>query len=175
MRLLAVDPGINHCGVAVVEGSGASNDPGVLVWAALVKNLKGPSEAPAARAASMAQLVWQDVDVMFNPRDMDRQIHQLLVEWPKVRAAGKGRGDPSDLLLLSAVAGALAAHCPFLTVVRTVVPEDWKGQVDPDAMTARIISKLTEEEKAKIRPCAPSIYHNVIDAVGIGKWGIARR
>lgn len=54
--------------------------------------------------------------------------------------------------------------------VETVEPRDWKGTVDGDIMTERIKAALSPEER---NLCAKYKFdHNMLDAVGLGKWAL---
>lgn len=162
--LVAVDPGINGCGVAVFERQ-------LLTRAFYCKN-----DCPKAqkdhyyRAAAMAAAVW-DITVALKPCPQS-----LIVEYPRVYRAGKGKGNPSDLLLLTAVGGALAvlAYRQGVPHIQTVEPEQWKGQLPKEISHARILATLTSQEKCNIVACAQSYMHNVLDAIGIGLWRVSR-
>jgi len=58
-----------------------------------------------------------------------------------------------------------------------VKPREWKGQVPKDVHHARLVKTLTPDEMAMVeRAAPPSLRHNVLDAIGIGKyWFQSRR
>jgi hypothetical protein len=52
-----------------------------------------------------------------------------------------------------------------------VKPREWKGQVPKDVHHARLVKTLTPDELAMVEASAPpSLRHNVLDAVGIGRY-----
>jgi hypothetical protein len=57
------------------------------------------------------------------------------------------------------------------TTYTGVKPREWKGQVPKDVHHARLVKTLTPEELAMVEASAPpSLRHNVLDAVGIGRY-----
>lgn len=164
---VCVDPGIRGCGAAIFLG-------GSLLKAAYVP--AGPDgDGVVGRAVQSARavVVWigqQNLD--WGPSWNGYPI-RLVIEWPQVYRAGRGRGDPNDLLGLAAVDGALAAICLDYKVV-TYLPREWKGQVPKDVMVERIKSRLTPEELTRVELPAKSLQHNVYDAIGLGLKDLGR-
>lgn len=159
---VSLDPGLRHCGVAVWRGTG-------LVWAGLVKG------APTGRGpqawATMADEVFGAV---YQARLPDFYVGGIVTEYPQVYRHGPG--DPADLIELAGVVGAVVAGLSESPPVHITgyLPRDWKGQVPKDVMCARIMSKLTPADLAAIQPCAPSLLHNVQDAIGIGLFHLQK-
>lgn len=154
--LLAVDPGLRGCGVALFSGQN-------LIRCAYLRGSKDAKDGAAW--ACMAQEVWE-----WAGADATR----IVSEFPKVYSAGKSKGDPEDLLQLAGVVGALSAL--FSGTVQVVRPYEWKRQVPKDIMTSRIINRLTgpEGEVARHGMPARSYQHNVWDAIGIGLHALGR-
>ena len=106
-------------------------------------------------------------------------VTDLIAEWPQVyqRGGGRTRGDANDVIPLAGVGCALAACFPTINA-KEVSPHEWKGQVPKEAIAARVESRLSEAERAAydagLAAVAPSLRHNVSDAVGIGLWGLGR-
>lgn len=99
----------------------------------------------------------------------------LVVEFPKVYAGGKAKGDPADLLELAALVGALEERGRLRDVgVKRYLPHEWKRQLDKATTKARVIERLTPEERQKIPDLPKSKEHNVYDAIGIGLFHIGR-
>lgn len=163
--MLAVDPGIRGCGVALFEGP-------TLVACAYVFN-KAKEGNRAAEAADMARAI--GVEFV-----MGRVIDELVVEWPRVYATRLRKGemdgqDPNDLIALSAIDGALAYRMGVKTT--SYVPSEWKGQMKKEPCHARIKSRLNPRELAILMDAdndAKSKAHNVYDAVGIGLHHLGR-
>jgi hypothetical protein len=99
----------------------------------------------------------------------------FLVERPVIYPRSKAR--PRDIITLALLAGRAAAVLGWERVV-WVEPRKWKGTIDPDAMTIRIIKALTDEERAiyfaAADKVAESYRHNIADAIGIGLWKLGR-
>lgn len=110
-------------------------------------------------------------------------VDRLMIEWPQVYTRAKSKGDPNDLLYVSAVAGSVmtkvaAADC------RLVKPCDWKGQVpkpkrgEQYIIEARVLKRLGEAERAALlfikRPRSPGYDDNAIDAIGLGLYALGR-
>lgn len=94
-----------------------------------------------------------------------------VVEVPRIYPTGKGKGDPNDLIKVAFVAGRLTAGAQ--RVIR-VFPYQWKGQVDPDVLEQRILTRLTDQERGRIPTLPRSTSHNVTDAIGIGLHHLGR-
>jgi hypothetical protein len=107
-------------------------------------------------------------------------VDVVIVERPQVYRPGQTRKpvDPNDLIKLALRAGALAqAFYPREEVIE-VLPREWKGQVPPDIMIGRIVSKLTRDESDLVHKSlerhAAALRHNAIDAIGIGLHYLGR-
>lgn len=158
--VVAVDPGIAGCGVAYASR-------GVLLKAQYVRNETGIFP-PAERCERMGRAVRDAVQAL------PRGVHspRLVLEWPQVRTAGKGRGDPNDLLLLAGVDAAIVTY--LSGEVQCVAPREWKDTIPPDVLISRVQDRLSEEERARVILPAKSLAHNVWDAVGIALWAVGR-
>ena len=106
----------------------------------------------------------------------------LLCEMPRVYpGSGQQKGDLNDLTRLAAIVGyaegLLAAYSRIFATgsphTHRIYPADWKGQVPKKIMTARILSKLSDGELAKIVRVGAKD-HNTIDAIGIGLHYLGR-
>ncbi len=149
--ILSVDPGIRGCGVALFRDED-------LERAAYVPNPAKRGNGPEECARMGAAVIhWTRIFVL-----------TLCVEWPRIHTQGQRKGDPNDLLALAGVDSAIAAGIGFNVKIVRYFPEQWKGTLDADVMTARIESRLSEEERARIEPGAASLRHNTVDAIGIG-------
>lgn len=155
-RVIAVDPGLRHSGIAHFAG-GLLSSAQLLV---LDTNLK----ARPTLAARMAGKILESVPSDFNGCD-------LVCEYPVVYGgAGQRRGDSNDLVALGGVGIALLAlglHTGTFGAVTLYEPRQWKGQVPKDVMGRRILSRLRTEETERILQYGAR-QHNVTDAIGIG-------
>lgn len=159
MALVAIDPGLRGTGVAVFED-------GLLVEAAYPRNPELILRGPAAWLA-MARAV---LDSLTHPLPCD-----LVIEVPQVYVAGRGKGDPDDLLELAGVDGAITALLGP-TTTRSPKPREWKGQVPKEIHHARALRKLSPPETVVLEQTKvpPSLRHNVLDAVALGLWALKR-
>ncbi len=94
----------------------------------------------------------------------------LGIEIPQVYDSSKQIGEQKSIIRLALVAGACmraAADNGCVSIVQ-FLPSEWKGQVKPEVLEARIKSKLTAEELERIELPAKTVEHNVWDGIGIG-------
>lgn len=116
-----------------------------------------------------------------------RGVH-VIIERPQVYRGRASKGDPNDLITLAIQVGRYTerfeAHgC----TVEHVLPHEWKGSVDPDVLCRRIVEALLPREREALfqvlaplarKPVEEDLTagrrHNVIDAVGLGKWSLLR-
>jgi len=169
VQLLAVDPGLRGCGVALFDEGTKT-----LLRADYVK---GSAKAERAEAwAEMAVAVdnWTDTQ----PR--------IVIEFPQVykrqhMSARKKGTDPNDLLQLAAVVGAITS-CVSSIDVAVLLPMEWKGQVDKAVMWDRALKRLSTEELSRVPgPNVPgkprvlkSLAHNMHDAIMLGLVHLGR-
>lgn len=159
MRLLALDPGLQHFGCALF------NDDLQLHAAALVRAKKSPhTVAGAFEMKSLVQswLFQQGVHEML----------QVVCEVPRIYPAKNRRGDLNDLITLAGFAYAVSGLSSFMPL--QYFPRDWKGTIDPDVCNARVLARLSKVEQERIEPCPASLRHNVLDAIGIGLFHLDR-
>lgn len=156
MRMLCVDPGLRGCGVAEFENE-------KLVKAGYVKNPVGGRGYVAHAAMGEA------VHEMF-----DYWLYDLvLIEHPRIYPGSQQqKGDLNDIVDVAAV-GAAVATC-FVSVVSTVFPSDWKGQVPKQKMLARIKAAILPEELHRVQQTNKSDTEDILDAIGIGFWKLGR-
>jgi len=85
--------------------------------------------------------------------------------------------NPQSIVELAKQAGRVAQIFGWETV-QWVQPRAWKGTVDGDLMTVRILQQLDEEERrvyfAATDKLPEGVRHNVADAVGLGLWKLGR-
>lgn len=177
--ILAIDPGIRGCGVALFDPTGE------LAWARYVRNTVKQGDDPEA-LLGMAHAVCTALAARVT---LASQIKTLIVEWPQVYRIGLQKGDPNDLLSLAGVDGALCAMFPHATLKR-YKPAEWKNQIPPNVCAMRIVNALREPERrrfdrfdlflaALLRARASDTEiggtdHNTADAIGIGLKHLGR-
>lgn len=160
MNLIAVDPGLRACGVAVYRDSTLTR---AMFVVSPERTLRG---GPAWVA--MAWAVAQQVN--------SESWTTAVVEFPQQYEGEESKVDRRDLSELTAVAGAVTLVLSArASVVWTPVPREWKGQVPKDVHGRRILSRLTPAEAYRVEwPSAERFRHNVTDAIGLGLRRLGR-
>lgn len=119
-----------------------------------------------------AKLCWARYVAVGDDLRLDVGGQPLVIEMPRIYpGSGQRKGDLNDLLNLAAIVGRCEAW--NAGTVKRVFPAQWKGQVPKKIMTARILSKLSWEEVARIERVGYKD-HNTIDAIGLGLWHLGR-
>ena len=150
--LVSLDPGLRGCGVAWWAEDGS------LLFVDYLRNPVKKGDGPGA---------WMGYGGC-HIRDTDPDY--FISEVPQVYRAGASKGDPDDLIQLAGVVGVFSSIFRATTHFG-VKPREWKGQVPKDVHHARLVKTLTPEEMAMVEASAPpSLRHNVLDAVGIGRY-----
>ena len=151
-HLVSLDPGLRGSGIAWWA------EDGTLLRVEYLRNPEKTGNGPAAWVGYTGLYIWKN--------DPDFFISEV----PQVYRAGASKGDPDDLLQLAGGVGVFSVLVSA-DVRIGVKPREWKGQVPKDVHHARLIKTLSAEDLEKINLAAPpSLRHNVLDAVGIGKW-----
>lgn len=145
MWRLTIDPGA-HTGYAIWKGSS-------LLRAGLI-NLKTVDSK-------------QELENLFRFRDMPGV--KTTVEIPIAYLGSRAKVNPNDLITLSYRAGYLGGP-----TAKTILPVTWKGNVPDKILYARIMKKLSKEERDTIPTLPKSVLHNTLDAVGIGLYLVRR-
>lgn len=96
----------------------------------------------------------------------------VLVEIPRLYPYQR-KMQPNDLIKLTFAAGAAAM---VGLSVETVIPVEWKGQTPKEICHKRVLERLSRDEllvvQAASRDVIESLQHNMLDAIGIGRWKI---
>lgn len=161
--MIAIDPGVNACGVAVFDVAAD--------YLRYTPTRPTPSELVLKRASYLSP-TRRDLGLWFT----EHAATLVRIEFPRIYPAASQKGDQNDLMQLARVCGRLEAWAQDAGhTVEFVEPRQWKGTLDPDVMTQRIIGRVTEDERRRVQlPSAKSLQHNVWDAVGIGLHALGR-
>lgn len=166
MRVLAIDPGLRGCGVAVYLD-------GTLEHAWYTENPERVLDGPAAWEI-MSCAVFLAVDRIVVPLGTPTPEFDVGVfEVPQVYRLSRQKGDPNDLISLAGVVGSVSASMPCFKRIG-VHPAQWKGQVPKAIHHKRIVSSLSANEKKSIQLPSKSLQHNVWDAIGLAQWWVQR-
>jgi hypothetical protein len=161
--LLSIDPGVRGCGCALFRD-------GKLVAAAYVKNSAKKGNSPFECVGMAIEVKsWTSIYVDSSREALDR----LVLEFPQTYGGRAAKGDANDLFPLAAIDGAIVALFPRADVT-SYFPREWKSNMDPDALIARVKGRLTPEEHVRVELPAPSLQHNVWDGVGVGLCFLGR-
>lgn len=107
-------------------------------------------------------------------------VTRVLIERPMIYPGGRQEARPRDVITLALRAGERGGAVRAATGVEPeyVEPRPWKGTIAKDTCHARIWARLSPDERAIVdKACvniAPGLRHNVLDAVGIGLYGVGR-
>lgn len=158
-RLVAVDPGLRECGVAVFEN-------GKLVFAKLVT-------APHRREGATQ---WSDMALEVKS-EVDLPVDRMAVEQMEVRKTKTSAW--KDIMQLAHVAGGIFALFALKsTEVISVKPSRWTQGRPKQANHVRIRSRLNRGETRALTEGleeTPSANHKeLLDAVGIGLYVLRR-
>jgi hypothetical protein len=102
----------------------------------------------------------------------DREIYKTVVELPIYHTQGKSKVSPQTLITLGFSAGRLVPT--YSQEVDTIWPVTWKGSLPDEILYRRIMSVLSDTEKALIPELGQSLLHNVLDSIGIGLHTLGR-
>lgn len=171
--LVAVDPGLPGCGVAIFRD-------GLLYWAGWVA-VAGAGRGPQRWIPLCDRLV-SEVAARLGSGEIE-----MVCEFPRLRAAGRQVGtthsvDPADLMELAGFVGCLCGSVHGRLTHNqpaVVLPEQWKGGTPKEICHSRVRQRLIyagEQGNLTLteREVRRGALHNVLDAVGIGLWRLGR-
>lgn len=159
MIVVSIDPGVRACGVAVwMDGN--------LLAAAHVKSRCKEDDSLAWDAMARAVVRYVDTTLFAIGADRLAPPDHLVIEFPQTYGGRSAKGDTNDLLQLAAVVSAICTRFGSITIWR---PREWKGSVPKEVTARRVDARLSAAEKSRIHWPAPSLRHNVYDAIAIGQ------
>lgn len=161
--VVSLDPGLRGCGIAVFEHR-------ILYRAWYVRS---PNKRDRGAEA------WYDMAERVQSEWLERipsrlsAVDTLVLEVPQVYWGAKRGGNPSDLIQLAGVVGAVSFGIPAFKKP-CFLPREWKGQTPKDVHNKRVLAELGALEVESIEPCGKTLLHNVLDAVGLGLFHLKR-
>jgi hypothetical protein len=161
--LLSIDPGTRGCGCAWWAGE-------ELLHARYVPGASGKGETgPGEWLATVSAVEAASGEVLDGLRP-----DVVLVE--RMQVYTRGKGDPRDLLALSAIGGGLFRAFGDAAPVGPL-PREWKGQVPRDVMGSRVEQKVRDRGwwSRVTEPTRKTQLNDVMHAVGLGLWYGARK
>lgn len=147
MEIVAIDPGINFCGVASFKNKN-------LVYCKLINTKEFLGHT----------------GVFLNSKDI-----KYYIELPQIYQQKLWIGNPNDLINLAVIVGRLQ-QILGAKETELISPHLWKGSVKKEIMLKRIRKLLTIKEKKLFLDLVlpKSKAHNVLDAIGLGLWAVRR-
>lgn len=162
MLLVAIDPGLRHCALAVFA-DGADGLPR-LCWAGLIFNPQDRVRGPLAWEA-MARAVLEAFPL---------RADVFVVELPQFDGRTSG-GVVPDVFEVVGVAGKLlAAFAGRVDEALALTPAEWKRNLPKAVTDARVAAALSPEESSFIEDNG-ALNHNTIDAIAIGLFVAQKR
>jgi len=156
--LVAFDPALRNCGVAIYHDSW-------LIACTTVLNRYTRTRGPQ---------VWDGLAKSVHAWVTGRVASGCAYHYATELMEGGRGGATEDLLeihgVIGAIVGKLQATHPGLWT--TYLPKQWKGQVPKPVMLPRIMTRLSPTELAVVARDKPD--HNAMDAIGVGLHHQAR-
>ncbi len=99
-----------------------------------------------------------------------RSPSSVVIERPQVYP-NTGVKQANDLITLAIQAGRYAEEYRQRGChIHMALPHAWKGTVPKIIHNKRVLAKLSGNEATKLPKLPQYVLHNVVDAVGLGKW-----
>lgn len=177
--MLSIDPGLNHVGWALwrrekLEAAGLARVPTGTKREPLMTRVRTVS-------AALAHEVFSAIDALAlpeaprSPAFPEAAVRDVVVEVPQVYRAARSKGDPNDLIAIALVVSSVTTHFRSAAWLG-VRPQEWKGTVNGDVMAERIRAQCSITELGYFVSKVPkSLQHNVLDAIGLGRWWLKNR
>lgn len=168
--LITIDPGVRHFATAAWNGDRLV---GAVYWSELLPLVLTDSRL------TCADYLYREAYRMKS----EGAEPYWLIEVPKVYDAQHQKGDQKDIRDLALVVGSMGGALRALTTksVNFVEPREWKGTVKKQVMLARILDKLSGDERQLLPQSLTSALRtgkgpgaDLLDAVGIGLWKVGR-
>lgn len=152
--IIAVDPGLDECGLAAVNN-------GSLIWAALAR--RGTRD--------MASKAYNVVDLMLVNMKFGGRV-DLALEKPQIYTDRHRKGSQEPLIDLAILLGRITGLMDGIWDYTSTyyMPAQWKGQVPKHVHHARLTQMLEDTHfswRDRVDWPPKSLQHNVYDAIGL--------
>lgn len=153
MIIMSVDPSINFCGFAIHD------EQGLLAHTLLTPNKTDEDYVQKSRTIfSVIKNIHNDVFVENGNKDV-----VIVLECPEYwKVAGHAARESGSIFKLTFLCGMIATINDSVVIV---TPSGWKGQMSKDVVNRRLRATYPNVNIEKTN-------HNVVDAIGIGRWYI---
>lgn len=157
MKLLAIDPSINDCGICVFNNNNIITY--ILIHPKKLKIKNKNKGIWLLKAESVCNQIKNIITV--------HKIDQIVLEIPEYWRGNIGFAarETGTIWKLMFLCGKLST----LVKTRCVTPSEWKGQLSKE----QVKNRLQKYYKDTLN--LSKVNHNVVDAIGIGYWYIYER
>lgn len=169
--ILAIDPGVNAIGWAVLYGPFGCDVRHIEVVACGLLRPKS-----LLQANLQARDLNDEIRKLRNPQGFPLGAPDpLVIEEPQSYTERvKQKGPQGDLISVALYGGVVAGVFDCVSM-RAIKPREWKGQTKKHITKHRVDKRLSVAEKRLLEAVQPpSLRHNCVDAVAIGLWQAGR-
>lgn len=159
--LMAIDPSINYCGVAIFDMKAKIVLQHILVQPDKIAKRDG-------EFYDRAFSIFGKVNALREKYKVDVVACELPDHWA---VAGFEARESGSITKLAFMCGLFYAFRNSLNRFVFALPREWKGQLSKEVMKNRIESSYVGKGEGKFSSDEwKSLNHNVVDAIGIGHW-----
>lgn len=159
-KLLAIDPSINYCGVAIFDMKSKKLEDAVLIRPTKISQRDG-------EFYDKAFSIYTKVDEIRDKCGIDQVACELPDHWA---VAGFMARESGSITKLSFMCGLLYGMRNEVEKFVFTLPRGWKGQLSKDVLKNRIEKTYAGKGMKYSKDEWAEMDHNVVDAIGIGHW-----
>lgn len=164
-KLMAIDPSINYCGVAIFNMKSRALEDAILVKPDRIAQRDG-------EFYDKAFSVYMKVTTIQDKCSIDQVACELPDHWS---VAGFMARESGSITKLSFICGLLYGMRNEVDKFVFTLPRGWKGQLSKDVLKNRIESVYAGKGKKYTKEEWKDLNHNIVDAIGIGHWRLYGR
>lgn len=156
-KLMAIDPSINYCGVAVFDIKSKKLDDAILVEPDKISRHGEWYEKAFSVYTKVVQI------------QKKCHVDSIVVERPdKWNVAGFAARESGSIEKLAFMVGLLYSMHDKVSSFKLFLPREWKGQLPKDVVRMRLTSVYTKHKYSK--DAWAKLDHNILDSIGIGHF-----
>lgn len=164
-KLLAIDPSINFCGMAIFDIRKKELEVARLITPDKVVKRDGEFYDKARSVSDQIKEVVADSNI-------DRIVCELPEHWS---VAGFAARESGSIQKLNFVCGMIYSAIHDVDLFEFIIPRGWKGQLSKDVTRNRLEPIYAGKGKFYTAKEWKGLNHNIADAIGIGHWRIFGR
>lgn len=164
-KLLAIDPSINFCGVAVFDIKKKELEHASLIVPDKVIKRDGEWYDKARSISDQIKTIVADSDI-------DRIVCELPEHWS---VAGFAARESGSIQKLNFVCGMIYSAIHEVEIFEFIIPRGWKGQLSKEVCKNRLTEFYAGKGKFYTVDEWEKLNHNVVDSIGIAHWRIFGR